>query len=132
MGGNTLQFQHIDTIIGGNADDIFVISNNTQYTLFGGGGNDIFRFNSGASLTGVLDGQAGNDTVDYSQYGTAVNVNLGDQYILTGVTYLARSAPGVNNGQTEGMIGIESVTGSSGNDVLIGSNGDNTIKIWSN
>jgi Ca2+-binding RTX toxin-like protein len=44
--------------------------------LRGGSGNDSFVFDNNAVYTGHIDGQGGKDTLDYSQYQTAVTLKL--------------------------------------------------------
>ena len=128
FGGHTFDFSHIEIIAGGSANDTFIISGNSNYTLYGGAGDDTFTFQNGATLTGILDGQAGNDTIDYHLYTSAVQVNLSSSAVIYNlITYQPQSAPGINGGLANGITSIESVTGSSANDILIGSDGDNTI-----
>ncbi len=127
-GGHTFSFSHIEVIAGGSANDTFTISGNANYTLLGGDGDDTFTFQNGATLTGILDGQAGNDFVDYHLYTIAVHVNLNDTAVTyNSVVYLPQSAPGINGGMANGITNIESVTGSAADDILIGSSGANTL-----
>ena len=44
--------------------------------LIGGSGTDIFIFSKSKSLSGVIDGGGGGDTLNYAAYTTAVTVNL--------------------------------------------------------
>src|SRR5262249_19870702 len=90
-------FQNIETIVAGKAtSDKLIAANLTNSwnitgknagnvggvffqnieNLTGGAGDDSFAFAAGQSITGKLDGAAGNDTLDYSAYTTAVTVNL--------------------------------------------------------
>ena len=85
-----------DTLSGGSNDDV----------LLGGDGNDLL--NGGVGLD-TLDGGAGNDIADY-RGNTAINVNL-----QTGV---ATQGP-----DTDTLISIEAIFGSSGNDVIRGFDG---------
>jgi Ca2+-binding RTX toxin-like protein len=84
--------------------------------LTGGTAGDTFKFNPGAQVTGLLDGQAGTDKLDYSLYGSPVAVNL-----------QARTAPGLTNPFNS----IESLAGSAGLDTLIGPDVTNTWLITS-
>jgi glucose/arabinose dehydrogenase len=80
--------------------------------LFGGSGNDRLDGGTGAD---TLIGGPGMDTADYSLSSTAVNVNL-----LTGLG---------SGGDAQGDIlgGIESLIGSTHDDVLTGDNATNTL-----
>jgi len=91
-----------DALLGGEGDDL----------LHGGDGNDFLEGGAGAD---VLDGGAGIDSVNYHGSDAGVTVDLG-----------LRTADG---GHAEGdtLIGIESVRGSTFDDVLIGSDGDNFL-----
>src|SRR5262249_39488429 len=70
--------------------------------LRGGAGNDTFYFHDGKKVSGTINGGGGVDTLDYSQYTTAVTTSLGAQ-TTTG------AVGGISN--IEGMVG-----GSSAND----------------
>ena len=127
-GSNTIDLLHVDRIVGGTADDTFIISGHSHYSILGGDGNDTFTFQDGATLDGVLDGQAGNDFIDYHSYTTPVQVNLNSIAVRIGlVTYLQYTATGINDGAVNGISGIESVIGGSAGDMLIGSDGSNTF-----
>ena len=83
-------------------------------TLSGGGGDDSFSISDGAVFTGLLDGGAGNDVVDFSK--TTSNRSLA----LTN-----SSTSGFNGGEQVlgGTFGaIESVRGGAGRDTLTGLN----------
>jgi Ca2+-binding RTX toxin-like protein len=73
--------------------------------LVGGALADRFAFTESGRLSGRLSGGAGTDTLDYSQFATAVRVNL---------------AAGTATAVAGGVGGIENVTGGWGNDELIG------------
>jgi Ca2+-binding RTX toxin-like protein len=131
-------FTNIDTINGGlgmdtlrglNADAQFDIFNNrVEYStgdhlltttmienLVGGDGDDTFSFHGDAQLPGnhnTIDGQGGQDTLDYSQYGAGVVVRL---------------IGGVSTGVKDGVHGIENVVGSQYNDELYGDNQANIL-----
>src|SRR5262249_33765606 len=67
-GNDPVNFSALDTLAVSPA----AVNVNTQ------GGNDTLALANGASLgTGVFDGGAGTDTIDYSAFTTAVSVNLG-------------------------------------------------------
>src|SRR5205823_3465432 len=75
-------------------------------SLFGGTSTDAFKFLPGGSLTGRVNGGAGQDTLDYSGFNAAATVNLA-----------SATATG-----TGGIAGIEALTGSPMADTLIGAN----------
>ena len=80
--------------------------------LTGGTGNDAFNFADGAGVTGVIDGGAGVNTLNYAAYSTGIYVNL-QSLVATG---------------TGGIANVQNVTGGQGNDVLVGNGGNNVLK----
>jgi Ca2+-binding RTX toxin-like protein len=83
-------------------------------TLSGGGGDDTFAIAEGVTFTGLLDGGAGTDVVDFSK--TTSNRSL---------TLTSSSTAGFNGGEQVmgGTFGaIESVRGGTGRDTLVGLN----------
>ncbi|MGR9372465.1 choice-of-anchor Q domain-containing protein [Rhizobium leguminosarum] len=100
--------------IGTNGDDILPHtgqSNGGNETFKGLGGSDVLKGGAGAD---VLDGGTGNDTASYAG-SDAVNVDL--------------ATKAASGGQATGdkIAGIENLTGSSYNDVLIGGNGGGNV-----
>jgi hypothetical protein len=86
-------FSHISNLLGGLNNDTFVIAN-------------------GAGVAGWINGNAGQNTLDYSAYTTPVNVNLSAH----GTWGSAMNAPG-------GVMNIQTVIGSrTAVDTLTGSN----------
>ncbi|MBN1818737.1 MAG: hypothetical protein JW828_15350, partial [Sedimentisphaerales bacterium] len=79
--------------------------------LAGGSNADAFKVGQSGSLTGVLDGGTGMDRLDYSAWTSGVIVNLS-----MGI------AP-----STFRITGIENVTGSSRDDILIGDDNANQL-----
>jgi hypothetical protein len=80
--------------------------------LIGGTGNNVFQFSSGASLSGVVTGGGGTNTLDYSLYASGVYVNL--------QTLTATGAAGIAD--------VQNVNGSAtGGDVLVGDGGSNVL-----
>jgi hypothetical protein len=73
--------------------------------LTGGVASDVFQVRTGGSLSGGLNGGAGTNTLDYSPYVGNVTVVL---------------PLGVATGLTRGISNIQNVTGSIGNDLLVG------------
>lgn len=144
LGGN-------DLLIGRGAGENFSISGtnagtrNNPGNTFGGfeslegaAGNDSFAFASPAgTLSGTIDGQGGNNTLDYSAFGGAnpVTVNL-----VTGVAtnVFSAAAGGVSDISTviggagaDALTGnatlVSSLLGNGGNDTLTGGTNNDTL-----
>jgi hypothetical protein len=81
--------------------------------LVGGSGADTFLVSSGASLSGRIDGGGGNNTLDYSAYRGDIVVNL---------------ALATATNVTGGVAHIANVTGSQGNDILVGDANPNVLR----
>jgi hypothetical protein len=114
--------------------------------LTGGTVNDAFQFAAGASVSGVIDGGGGTNTLDYSQYSTGVTVDLSGQNTPTNPTD-SFGGLGAATG-TAHVRHIQNVVGSRSNDTLIGDDeanvfmpnggldmvrgngGDDTVRIW--
>jgi Ca2+-binding RTX toxin-like protein len=123
-------FSKIENLFGGSNADLFIIKGNSRINLYGGDGDDTFRLTNGAEFEGILDGEEGNDTLDYQEYGTGVQVNLSSETeTYEEQDYDAQSATGINGGAAYGFTGIESVQGSQYNDILFGSSISNTMEI---
>lgn len=71
-------------------------------SIKGGSGSNLFVFEDGAVFAGTLDGGTGTTTLDYSQYSTAVSLNL---------------ATGAATG-TAGIKNIDAVIGGTANDTI--------------
>jgi autotransporter-associated beta strand protein len=94
--------------------------------LVGGSADDWFDLRDGAALTGTVDGADGNDSLDYRDYTTSVNVDLS-----TG------TATNVNGGAAGGLLpgggggsdgnSIENAFGGEANDVITGDTDDNIL-----
>ncbi|MBC2721360.1 MAG: hypothetical protein HGJ97_01595, partial [Desulfosporosinus sp.] len=108
----TLNFRNYDFLYGGIKDDLFTLTGAEYGRLFAGPGHDSFRMLDGASLAGNMDGGGGNNTLDYRDYTTPVEVNLST---FTG-TNITRS-----------VVGINKVYGGQADDILIGDSGDNVL-----
>ena len=112
--------------------------------LIGGSGADVFQFANGATVSGVMDGKGGSNTLSYATNTGGVTVNLGNA-----TTGLANSsATGINGGGANGIANISTVvvgggdnyltavgvstnvtftaTG-NGNNILVGGSGNNTL-----
>jgi hypothetical protein len=84
-----------------------------MHDLIGGSSDDTFAFESGGSLAGRLDGGAGSNTLDYSAFVGSITVNLPLQ-----------SATAIGQGPSH----VQNVTGSQGNDLLIGDDNGNVLR----
>lgn len=82
--------------------------------LHGGSGNDTYKFADGAGLSGSIVDTGGTDTLDYSAYRSAVNVDL----------FWGRGT-GIGGGFF--YADIENATGGSGSDRIWGNNFDNKL-----
>src|SRR5262245_20886084 len=109
-----------DTIYGtAMADEIYGRKGHDK--LFGGAGNDwLFGEEGDDTLTGGiggdrLDGGVGRDTADYTTSSAGVNINL------------ANGAASGGDAQGDTLISIEDVKGSSYDDTLLGTDGDNKL-----
>lgn len=95
---------------------------NTNYTfvdvqnLTGNSSSDTFIFSNGASVSGDIDGAGGSNAISYASYLTPVSVNL-----QTG------TSTGCNT-----FANIQTFTGGSGSDTMIGQNALNSWNITSN
>jgi hypothetical protein len=97
------------TVTGANAGNVNGISFNHIAGLWASNSADVFRMQSGASLSGSI---TGGGTLDYSGYNTGVTVNL-----KTGTATAV--AGGISN--------IVNVVGTPYNDTLTGNNSNNTL-----
>jgi autotransporter-associated beta strand protein len=130
IGGTWSNFQNFlgagssDTFVAANATNTWSITGSNVGTvggasfsgfanLTGGTGNDRFTFHPGSSIGGNLSGGLGTNTLDDSQYGSAVTVNLA-----------AKTATAVGGTVTA----IDAFVGTDAGDTLIGSN---VNSVWS-
>ena len=113
-GAVTLLFNGFEYVSGGGADDRFefVEQNDEIIEYRGGAGDDIFVLSGHVVVGGKINGQGGNDTLDYSAYGSAVSVDLETG---TATNILGKLAS------------IETVLGSAYGDILIGDNWNNYL-----
>jgi RTX calcium-binding nonapeptide repeat (4 copies) len=84
--------------------------------LTGGAAADTFAFQPGGSVSGILDGGSGPNTLDYSQYTGDVTVDLA----LNLASLVGQGAPGR-------ALHVANVTGSRGNDLLVGDANANVL-----
>jgi hypothetical protein len=122
-GSNTLlapNFTNTWTISGSNTGNLAAgnlnggppITFNQVQNLTGSLSANTFKFLSGGSVSGVIDGLAGLETLDYSAWSSPVTVNL-----TTG------QASGVGGG----ILNIQNVIGGAGNTLLVGNALANTL-----
>jgi hypothetical protein len=84
--------------------------------LTGGAAADTFAFQQGGSVSGTVDGGGGVNTLGYSQYTGNITVDLG-----------LNLASLVNQGTAGSVFHIANVTGSIGNDLLVGDANANVL-----
>jgi hypothetical protein len=63
-------------VYGGRGGDLYILAGVNMPITLDGPGDDTFRFNDQASITGAIDGGPGFNTLDYRAYTTPVVVNL--------------------------------------------------------
>nr|MBC8507270.1 hypothetical protein [Chloroflexota bacterium] len=66
----------IETLVGSGGDDTFNLTAAHTYALRGGLGKDTFAFSGTANLNGTIDGQDGDDALDYSGYASGIQISL--------------------------------------------------------
>jgi Ca2+-binding RTX toxin-like protein len=108
--GTTDILRNLENILGSQQDDV-LIGNQLANRIEGFGGNDVLIGNAGAD---ILDGGAGNDTVSYLR-DTSVSIDLSTGTAIDGF------------GDTDTLISIENVTGSAGDDKIVGNADANII-----
>ena len=120
----------------GNVDNLLTFS--AIENLTGGSANDTFLLWNTATISGRLSGGAGNDTIDYSHYGSSVSVNLsagtatGTSGINTIENFIGSPFGNVIYGDESGnvLIGTNAfdiIYGLGGDDVLIGLGGNDIL-----
>ena len=110
--------------------------------LTGGSWNDVFHMTADNWVTDLVDGGAGNDTIDYSLSQVGVDITLTDPLnarSASGGTVVADFSTSTYNALTGTTItfnhiqtvaeltSIENATGSNHDDVLRGNSGDNVL-----
>jgi Ca2+-binding RTX toxin-like protein len=103
-----------DFLDGGNGNDILVSTIWDASTLDGGAGDDTFK---GSGASDVLLGGAGSDTADFSHM-SFVTISLGDP-----LPYWA----GLETQHAQ-FNSIENVTGTAGQDILVGNGESNVLR----
>jgi hypothetical protein len=115
-GTNTVQGPDVPNtwqIAGANAGNLDkVVHFASIQSLTGGANSDVFAVKSGGSLAGKIDGGSGVNTLDYSAFAGNVLVDL---------------PLAIATGMAKGLANIQNVTGSRGNDLLVGDADINTL-----
>jgi len=101
---------NVEIVEGSNYNDI-LSGTNVSNTLLGGAGNDTL---DGGGGNDTLDGGAGTDIVSFASYATPVVINVTGGYSIASV-----------GGDTLTLIGIEEITGGTGNDTITGDASNN-------
>jgi Ca2+-binding RTX toxin-like protein len=151
--GDTIQ-DDFENINGGKGDDVIIgtLGDNVIFgddgndnitgglgndTMTGGAGNDIFHEGALTNGIDVIDGQGGNDTVDYGLRGGApgnfgVNVTLGVDPLVLLVPTPDDGEPGEGDSVTVenviGGLGNDTITGDANNNVITGGPGNDILK----
>jgi sugar lactone lactonase YvrE len=112
-----------DTLVGANTTNTWqitgagsgVVTGSIAFqgftNLIGGSLNDSFQISPGGSVTGLIDGQGGVNTLNYSSYSDNVYANL-------------QTAQATGTG---GIAAIQNLTGGLGNDILVGDANNNVL-----
>ena len=131
---------NIWTITGANAGNVNGIAFTGIANLTGGSGVDEFVFSNGKGVTGVINGGAGSNWLDYALYTTPVAVNLatGTATGVSGGIANIRDVRGGSGGNTLtgnalgniliGGAGVDTIIGGGGRSILIGGRGNDTVK----
>jgi parallel beta-helix repeat protein len=104
------------TINGANSGNLGAYGFSSFGQLVGGAAADTFVFGQGGSITGTVDGGGGTNTLDYSKYTGNVTVELP----LNRASLIEQGAAG-------GIANIVDVTGSIGNDLVVGDGNANVL-----
>lgn len=143
-GNDSLMGQRFSIMEGGDGNDtldgsqwIRTGTTSLEVSLFGGAGNDLIIGSQG-TITNVMDGGAGNDTI---VFGTTNDILLSDTANMMGddsitaanVEFLTEGTEGLNitdlmgNNIIEGSQRNDLIVTGSGNDLLLGGSGDDTL-----
>ncbi|MGE3820255.1 MAG: beta strand repeat-containing protein, partial [Isosphaeraceae bacterium] len=116
--GRSVDFSGFEALTGGSGTDAFAVRNSSAVSLLGGAGDDSFVIDDRAILGGAIDGGAGIDTVDWSDYRSTRQATLS---ALGGVDGFAGTEASIAGGFTnvDALIG-----GRAGDDRLTGRNAD--------
>ena len=115
-----LGFSQFEVLNGGSADDEFRVSGTPSATVTGGAGNDSLRFANNGVLLGTFDGTTGTDTVSFNGFGATAGYTTARLVTLT--TNTANGYNATTAAVSGGVSNIDSLTGGSSGDTLIGLN----------
>ncbi|MEM8645889.1 MAG: LEPR-XLL domain-containing protein, partial [Pseudomonadota bacterium] len=126
-----------DTLASGDDDNLWMITgedagdlNGAAFVdvenLTGGAGDDVFQFMSGGSISGVVDGGGGNNTLDFSAQTVNVvaDLDLGTASLTGAVRDVQNAVGGAGDDTLTGTIGDNILLGGLGNDVFNGLGGN--------
>jgi hypothetical protein len=100
----------------GTVDSVYTFTGFQKLIGGPGAAADTFFFQPGGSVTGTIDGGAGTNALDYSAYVGNITVDLA-----------LKLASLVDQGAAGGIVNITNVTGSVGNDLLVGDGNANVL-----
>ena len=119
--GLTATFSGILTIVDTAAQQVKHAADNIE-TIIGGSGADLFIILDTITFSGTLDGDAGEDTLDLSQYNSSVSMSLGSQTVTAGgISLTVANIEHFNGGKGDDLI----ISGSE-DELLVGGPGDDT------
>jgi Ca2+-binding RTX toxin-like protein len=122
FGARALPFSNIETLRGGSDADIFQVSGEQVINLAGGNGADQFIFADSATITGSMNGGAGNDILDFSNYASARNITLAGAD--------SNGFSGIEAAIGGGFAGIDTlIGGAASTDTVTGINAANTWEV---
>jgi hypothetical protein len=119
FGNNTLVGANVPntwSITGANSGTVGAVKFSNFQNLVGGSAGNTFQFHTGGSLDGTLNGGGGVNTLDYSGYTGGITVDL--PLHLAGL---------VHQMAANSVFSIQNVTGSQGNDLLVGDANPNVL-----
>ncbi|MDY0328392.1 MAG: hypothetical protein RBR07_09105, partial [Arcobacteraceae bacterium] len=126
----------IENIIGSANDDNITLNDTVVNTVYGGVGSDIVKVAS-SSYTGgnTIDGfgvsgvqsSSDSDTMDYSELNDTQNITI-DLNVVDGNSYATVNFNDVGI-DSDKLKNIENITGTAGDDILYGKNGQNNTLI---
>lgn len=130
-----------DTLIGPNSATVWLVdslgggnSGNLQFSnvenLTGGASHDRFKFTEAGRLNGNLSGGVGNNSLDYSSWTTAVDVNLTTRIgtaIAGTITNFSMLLGGSGADLLVAGSAASLLVGNGGNDRLVGGGGRNVL-----
>ncbi len=115
MSGSTQRFHSVERLVTADGNDTVYSSNDNEENISTGAGNDYVY---GSSLDDTIDLGSGNNTIDYSDVGVAVNSVVLD---ANGDGTIDRS------GHTDTVFGVQNIIASQGDSTIVGSSAANTI-----